>query len=152
MGHMTEINDDFVPDESEQLDQLDPSQSLLDRGVADPLDEGYIAPDDWSPAEGYGNTAAEMREGETLAMRLKQEVPDTGADADETVEDIENESPSEVGVVRAGRLVDANHGYPGEDREAQLVGEDVGIDGAAASAEEAAMHVIDEEWERTQGQ
>ncbi|GAB3623883.1 DUF5709 domain-containing protein [Mariniluteicoccus endophyticus] len=152
MGHMTEINDDFVPDESEQLDQLDPSQSLLDRGVADPLDEGYIAPDDWSPAEGYGNTAAEMRDGETLAMRLKQEVPDTVADADESVEDIENESPAEIGLVRAGRLVDANHGYPGEDREAQLVGEDVGIDGAAASAEEAAMHVIDEEWEGTRGQ
>ncbi|WP_460743319.1 DUF5709 domain-containing protein [Mariniluteicoccus endophyticus] len=149
---MTEINDDFVPDESEQLDQLDPSQSLLDRGVADPLDEGYIAPDDWSPAEGYGNTAAEMRDGETLAMRLKQEVPDTVADADESVEDIENESPAEIGLVRAGRLVDANHGYPGEDREAQLVGEDVGIDGAAASAEEAAMHVIDEEWEGTRGQ
>lgn len=33
----------------------------------------------------------------------------------------------------------------GEDDESELVAEDVGIDGGAASAEEAAMHVIDDE-------
>jgi hypothetical protein len=33
----------------------------------------------------------------------------------------------------------------GEDREGDLVGDDVGVDGAAASAEEAAVHVVDEE-------
>jgi hypothetical protein len=31
----------------------------------------------------------------------------------------------------------------GEDTESHLIGQDVGIDGAAASAEEAAMHVIE---------
>ena len=30
----------------------------------------------------------------------------------------------------------------GEDLEKDLVGDDVGIDGAAASAEEAAVHVV----------
>ena len=30
-----------VPEESEQLDQLEEQRSLVDRGVEDPLDEGY---------------------------------------------------------------------------------------------------------------
>ncbi len=44
--------------------------------------------------------------------------------------------------MRAGRLV-APDGGSGVDDEKDLVGEDVGVDGAAASAEEAAVHVID---------
>ena len=32
-----------------------------------------------------------------------------------------------------------------EDEESALIATDVGIDGAAASAEEAAMHIVDEE-------
>lgn len=145
---MTEIDDEFVPDESEQLDQLSPETSLVDRRVDDPLDEGYVAPDHWSPAEGFGNTAAEMREGETLEQRLKQEVPDVGEDSGDGLADGEltegDLNDGEVGDRRAGRLVDANEGYLGEDTEKDLVGEEVGIDGAAASAEEAAMHVVDE--------
>ncbi|MGZ5410596.1 MAG: DUF5709 domain-containing protein, partial [Aeromicrobium sp.] len=34
----------------------------------------------------------------------------------------------------------------GEDSESELHGTDVGIDGAAASAEEAAVHVIEDEY------
>lgn len=132
--------DEMVPDGSEQLDQLEFDRSLIDRGVADPLDEGYIPPDDWSVAEGFGNTAAEMRQGETLDQRIKQEMPEQ-----ERRFEGEELDDHEVGRRRAGRLVDANQGYPGDDREAQLIGSDVGIDGAAASAEEAAMHIIDED-------
>lgn len=132
--------DEVVPDSSEQLDQLDGDTSLINRGLRDPLEEGYIPPDDWSPAEGFGNTAAEMRQGETLEQRIKQEVPDRRPEEEG---DVLNDH--EVGRQRAGRLVDANDGYPGEDRESQLIGSDVGIDGAAASAEEAAMHIIDED-------
>ncbi len=47
----------------------------------------------------------------------------------------------EVGDRRAGRLVDPNEGI-GEDTEKDMIGEDVGIDGAAASAEEAAVHIV----------
>ncbi len=50
----------------------------------------------------------------------------------------------EVGGRRAGRLVDPDEGT-GEDTEKDLFGTDVGIDGAAASAEEAAMHVVPED-------
>ena len=52
-----------------------------------------------------------------------------------------------MGAERAGRLVDPDEGY-GEDTEKDLVGTDVGIDGAAASAEEAAVHVIPDDGER----
>lgn len=137
------MSDDYepVPDGSEQLDQLGTGESLMDRGV-DPLDEGIIPPDHWSAAEGFGNTADEQAQGETLEQRMVQEEPDYDPKTDTWSED--NLEDREVGDQRAGRLVDANHGYPGEDTEATLVGEDVGIDGAAASAEEAAMHVIDE--------
>ena len=47
----------------------------------------------------------------------------------------------EVGDQRAGRLVDPNEGI-GDDVDSELIGEDVGIDGAGASAEEAAVHII----------
>ena len=49
----------------------------------------------------------------------------------------------EVGDVRAGRLVDPNEGI-GDDEDGDLIGEDVGVDSGAASAEEAAMHIVEE--------
>ena len=49
--------------DSDQLEQLQPNDTLVDRGVPDVLDEGYTAPEKWSPAQGFGNTAAEMRQG-----------------------------------------------------------------------------------------
>jgi len=49
-----------------------------------------------------------------------------------------------VGDERAGRLVAPDEGVR-EDTEKDLDAQDVGIDGAGASAEEAAVHVIDEE-------
>ncbi len=139
---MNDDRDEDVPGEDVQLDQLQPSDSLVNRGVADVLDEGLTAPDHWSPAQGFGNTAAEMRQGETLEQRVAQEEPEVSA-ADDTPWSSHHES-REVGSKRAGRLVDARGGYPGEDTEATAVGHDVGIDGGAASAEEAAMHIIDE--------
>ncbi|MDQ7993247.1 MAG: DUF5709 domain-containing protein [Propionicimonas sp.] len=139
---MTTEYDEAVPDESEQLDQLQPEETLLDRGVDDVLDEGYVTSERWSTAQGYGNTPAEMRRGETLDQRITQETPE--AVPDETPWNADPSEPREVGNRRAGRLVDANGGYTGEDVEAESVGHDVGIDGAAASAEEAAMHIIDD--------
>ncbi|HET9562747.1 MAG TPA: DUF5709 domain-containing protein [Propionibacteriaceae bacterium] len=121
-----------IPDESEQLDQLEPQRSLVDRGVDDVLDEGY------SPPERYSQL---IREGEheTLDERLEEEIPEPDPYA---VEDQgENLDDGEVGDERAGRLVDPNEGI-GPDLESDLVGTDVGIDGAAASAEEAAVHIV----------
>lgn len=132
--------DEVVPEESEQLDQLQPEETLVDRGVDDVLDEGYVTPERWSPAQGFGNTSAEMRRGETLEQRMAQEAPEVVPD--DTPWNPDPSEPREVGKLRAGRLVDANGGYPGEDGEPESIGHDVGIDGGAASAEEAAMHII----------
>ena len=116
--------------------------SLVDnRGLAEPLDEGYSPPEKWSVAEGWGNTPLEEELGETLDMRLAQEEPEP--DPYELAAQETEDVGGEVGSVRAGRLVDEDLGF-GPDTEKDLIGEDVGIDGAGASAEEAAVHVIDD--------
>ena len=130
-----------LPDESEQLDQLQSGDTLVDRGVDDVLDEGYTAPENWSPAQGFGNTAAEMREGESLEQRMAQEHPEP--DPERPVEKWNpSKEPREVGSKRAGRLVDVADGGVYGDHQGEAVAEEVGIDGAAACAEEAAVHVI----------
>lgn len=141
---MTEDFGQPLPDESVQLDQLQADDTLIDRGVGDILDEGVAPPDNWSAGEGFGNTPAEMRRGESLEQRLAQEMPDT-IDAGGPGWDTDPSGVREVGGVRAGRLVDANSGYSGEDTESESIGHDVGIDGGAASAEEAAVHIVGED-------
>jgi len=114
--------------------------SLSDpRGLEEPLDEGYSPPERWSAGQGYGNTPLEEETGESLDQRLEQEVPDPDPYAVP-----QEHVGGEVGTERAGRLVDENEGR-GMDEESELVADDVGIDGAGASAEEAAVHVIDED-------
>lgn len=140
-------DEDFIeetPEASEQLEQLSQADSLIDRGVDDVLDEGYTAPENWSPAQGYGNTAAEMAQGETIDQRIAQEVPETDPNKLEGAWNPNNES-REVGSKRAGRLVAVDGGAALADNERDAVATDVGIDGAGASAEEAAMHIINEE-------
>jgi len=123
-------------------DQLQAEDSLVDRGVEDALDEGYSPPERWSPGEGFGNTAAEELTGETLEQRIAQEEPEPDPYAEAAAEG--EHVGGEVGSQRAGRLVADDEGT-GPDEEKDLVADDIGIDGAGASAEEAAVHVIDEE-------
>jgi len=132
---------EMAPDESEQLDQdpLQPGYSLNDRGVADALDEGYSPPEKYSAAQGFGNTAEEQAEGETLDMRLAQEEPEVWERPERL--DAENIDDGEVGAERAGRLMDPDQGL-GEDVDKDLIGLDAGIDAGAASAEEAAVHIV----------
>ncbi len=127
-------------DRSEELDQLQESDTLDDRGVEDALDEGIVPPQKWSAGQGFGNTAAEEARGETLDQRIAQEEPEVDPlDWDE--EDLDD---SEVGDERAGRLVAPDEGAHGDD-ESAAIASDVGIDGAGATAEEAAMHVVPED-------
>lgn len=125
-------------------DQLTSEDTLDDpeNEVEDELDRGTVPPDRWSAGQGFGNTAYEEATGESLDQRVAQEDPepdpyDATGDDDETLDD------GEVGDERAGRLVDLDEGL-GEDTEKDLVGNDVGIDGAAASAEEAAVHIVED--------
>jgi hypothetical protein len=141
---------DDEPDEG----QLSLEDTLVDRGLDDALDEGYSPPENYLGVTAFGVTGAEATLGESLDQRLTQEVPDdplpsTGPWAPSVVdyEAVPAESdeffdPAEVGATRAGRLVSPDEGY-GPDHEADLIGEDVGIDGGAASAEEAAMHIVE---------
>ena len=64
--------------------------------------------------------------------------------SDEAERETEFPQRNELGDARAGRLVAPDQRF-GEDVDADLVADDVGIDGGAASAEEAAIHVIDDE-------
>jgi hypothetical protein len=132
---------DGLPDESDNLDQLQSEDSLVDRGVDDVLDEGYSPAEKWSAGEGFGTTADEALQGESLDQRIAQEEPDVDPYAEDDGEDLDD---GEVGSERAGRLVAPDEGS-GEDIDSDLFGDDVGIDGAGASAEEAAVHVVDDE-------
>lgn len=127
-------------DHEEELSQMQPYDTLDDRGVEDVLDEGIVPPQKWSPGQGFGNTAAEELQGETLDQRIAQEEPDVDAEQ-WSEEDLDDD---QVGDERSGRLVAPDEGAH-EDTEEDAVATDVGIDGAGATAEEAAMHVIPED-------
>ncbi|MFI9601266.1 MULTISPECIES: DUF5709 domain-containing protein [Streptomyces] len=144
-------DDVYQPDDSEVREDtgvLDPEDTLVYDGVDDPLDRGWSPPERPWAVEHTGVTAAERRQGETLDQRLAEELPEPPAwDGDDMgdCEDSDGELlDNEVGAARSGRLVAPDEGAH-EDDESALVATDVGIDGAAASAEEAAMHVVDEE-------
>ena len=116
-------------------DQLSQEDTLIDRGVDDLLDEGYSPPDKWR----------EPRDHETLDELLSEEEPDPAMQlGDDDEYDSEFIEDDEVGYRRAGRLVAPDEGVDG-DEESDLLASDVGIDGSAASAEEAAVHVIDDD-------
>ncbi len=125
-----------VVESIEESNQLQPSDTLDDPDVDDVLDHGIVTRERWSPAEKFGNTAEEIRRGESLEQRVAQEEPES----DSEQWDEEEDDDHEVGDRRSGRLVMSDEAHH-DDRFAT----DAGIDGAAATAEEAAMHVIDED-------
>lgn len=127
--------------------QLQPADTLDDRGVADMLDEGYSPPERPLAMNATAATGEEVRYGGSLAHRVAAEEPDPAFDTAEP--DVDAVEPGErylgeVGDRRAGRLVASDEGV-GVDDDPELWAGDVGIDGGAASAEEAAVHVIEEE-------
>ena len=142
--------------ELEDYEVKDASDTLDGNPGDDPLDTGVIPPQRESTALRYGSTAAEEEAGESLDQLLAEEEPDDVPDVDdERPEDIAGDDAAADEDVdglllddgpdpRAGRLVAEDEGaHP--DAEADLVARDVGIDGGAASAEEAAVHVVEED-------
>ncbi len=162
----------------DQDDQLQPEDTLEDLGVDDVLDQGFSPPERPLGLDKHGLTDYEQRTGESLDERLDEEVPDVGLSSDyqdplrvsaaedgEVPRDADDElgddrgdvagdrefaEDYEVGDARSGRLVAEDEGVA-PDTEADLVAGDVGIDGAAASAEEAAVHTVDDEDEDALG-
>jgi Family of unknown function (DUF5709) len=129
---------------------LDASDTLAGDPGDDPLDRGVAAPQRWSAAIRHGSTAAEQQAGESLDELLAEEEPDVAGewddeppggpagDEDAGDEDVDGLLLDDGPDPRAGRLV-------AEDEEADLVARDTGIDGGGATAEEAAMHVVDDD-------
>ncbi|MER5860861.1 DUF5709 domain-containing protein [Streptomyces sp. NPDC059688] len=135
-------------EEQEDAGPLDLQDAVGERSYDDILDEGYSPPERPLGVTKHGTTAAEQHEGETLDERLGQEVPDVDAPAGDDIGDLpggEGEPVDpEAGASRAGRLVAPDEGaHP--DTVKEEVAHDVGIDGGAAGAEEAAVHVVEEE-------
>ncbi len=137
-----EIYGDYSVDDEDQPGNI---EDLGDEDVDDELDRGYSPPEKYSAGQGYGNTPWEEEHRETIDQRIGQEEPDPDpyAETDDALIDVDAVDDGEVGDARAGRLVAPDQGL-GEDTEKDLVGEDVGIDGAAASAEEAAVHIVED--------
>ncbi|MCY7396612.1 MAG: DUF5709 domain-containing protein [Nocardioides sp.] len=139
--HDSESYGDYSVDDEDQP-QGDGDSLVDNRGLTEPLDEGYSPPEKWSVAEGFGNTPYEEATGESLDQRIAQEEPEP--DPYEAAErDVDDLDDGEVGDVRSGRLVDPAQGV-GEDVDQEMIATDVGIDGAGASAEEAAMHEVED--------
>jgi hypothetical protein len=127
---------------------LQPEDSLDDRGVLDVLDEGYSPPDRPWELNDYGLTAREAAEHESLNGRLARELPDImipDGDGLGDTSDTDGELyDNEAGTARSGRLIDVE--ATGEiDDYAYLYAVDIGRDGGAASAEEAAVHIVADE-------
>ncbi|MEU9791464.1 DUF5709 domain-containing protein [Streptomyces sparsogenes] len=138
----------YQPDGSEVQDDvglLDASDTLDYRAGDQALDEGYSPPERPWAVEHTGVTAAEQRRGESLDERLAEEVPDIAVPEGDGIGDTWDTDgepiDDEVGDERAGRLIGPDEGAH-ENTESDLVAFDIGLDGAGASAEEAAIHLI----------
>ena len=153
--------------ESADLDDYqvqDSTDTLSGAPGDDPLDRGVVPPERWSAGIRYGTTETEQESGESLDQLLAEEEPDDTLDEIEDEEDEEDDEECENitgdedagdedvdGLLlddgpapRAGRLVAEDEGAH-EDDEEDLVATDVGIDGGGATAEEAAIHIVDED-------
>ena len=134
------------PDEWDAIEDdgvLDASDTLDDNRVPDPLDVGVAAPDRYAGATRFGTTPAEARAGESMDQLLSEEEPDVTVDPDQTDDEDELVRRGFERESRAGRLVAPDEGF-GEDAEKDSVAWDAGVDAGGASAEEAAMHVVDD--------
>jgi hypothetical protein len=157
------IDDDLTSYSVDDEDQLQPEDTLVNEDVEDALDRGYSPPDSPRGAIAFGTTPYEQSLEETIDQRILQEEPDpdsaygaphneSGLDEEERVGgddpdaiDAEDDwlGDREVGSKRAGRLVADDEGAH-EDDEKESWARDVGVDGAGASAEEAAVHIIED--------
>ncbi|MEU3099959.1 DUF5709 domain-containing protein [Streptomyces sp. NPDC006967] len=151
MGSEPMADDAYQPtgsnEEQEDAAPLDMQDALDERTYDDTLDEGYSPPEKPLGVTKHGTTAAEQHDGESLDGRLSQEVPDESAPVTDEVGDLQGGEGGpvdpEAGTARAGRLVAPDEGAH-TDTTKETIAEDVGIDGGAAGAEEAAMHVVED--------
>ncbi|MFF7199555.1 MULTISPECIES: DUF5709 domain-containing protein [unclassified Streptomyces] len=133
---------------SESAGLLRSQEGLDDEEIGDFLDAGYSPPERPLGIGEWGVTAREALSHEDLDHRLAREVGENAVDEGDGIGDASDTDgeliDDEVGDERAGRLlawdtdVTGGRRYDGYDYWAH----DVGIDGGAASAEEAAVHIV----------
>lgn len=183
-----DFDEESTLDDNEVLDPIDESDD--NNPEASVYDTSWVPDDRPSHRTDYGDTLAEMRQGESLDQRLTEDEPDLleqelgdpvdqilgqrsdteddpnyeedpdarlateaeaeddpqlreelaeeGGDTDVPAPEFEEQQP------RAGRLVEPDEGLE-SDTEKDMIAYDAGISGAGASAEEAAVHLTDEE-------
>lgn len=165
--HNENLDSELTSYSLDDEDQLQPEDTLVDDQGEDALDAGYSPADSARGSYAHGVTAHEQTYDESIDERIKQEEADPhsaygrpdnesgldrprigGDDPDSIDADEDWLGDSEVGDARAGRLVAPDEGSH-EDTDKEAWGRDVGIDGGAASAEEAAMHIIDTDEDRS---
>jgi hypothetical protein len=144
-------NDRHESQDLSDYEVLDASDTLDGNPGDDPLDRGLATPDHWSAGLRYAAEGDE--ESESLDEQLAEEEPDITAsdedefwDENETGQEASRDKRGEDADLRTGRLVSEDEDVDsGGDTslvmEDELVAQDVGIDGGAASAEEAAVHL-----------
>ncbi|MBE7371768.1 DUF5709 domain-containing protein [Dermacoccus barathri] len=118
---------------SEFADQASAADDLSGREYEEALDAGITAPEKQPRWADHGGT-------ETLDERLAEETPDVDPDSAYGNPDGVSE---EVDAREAGRLVAPDEGER-EDEEKDLVASDEGYAGGDESAEESAIHVVEE--------
>jgi len=133
-------------DPEEASGVLEPEDTLdYGSGVRDVLDTGWSPPERPWAVNDWGTTEREELAGEGLTGRLARELPDSVSDDGDGLGDTSDTDgellDEEVGDRRSGRLVESEDTWG--DVEPELYATDVGIDGASASAEEAAVHIVD---------
>lgn len=181
---LMDIDEESTLEDNEALDAIDEDDNTQDP-TASIYDTSWVPNDRPDKRTDFGTTLTEMREGESLDMRLSEDEPDvleqalgdpldqidpprgklvdtdetgdaratTTADLDDPeVEELiadaggDTEVPTDDSAQeqpRAGRLVEPDEGLE-SDTEKDMIAYDAGISGAGASAEEAAMHIVDE--------
>jgi hypothetical protein len=146
----------YESNDLEDIQVLDANDTLAGAPGDDPLDRGVITPGRWSRALRYDSTPQDQAVARSLDWELSAEEPDISLDSDTTgqYDDGWDENATEDDIIRlahdngpdprAGRLTR-------DDDSAVLIANadyvayDAGTDGGAATAEEAAVHVVDEE-------
>jgi hypothetical protein len=141
-------NDDTVPEEPDlgASIQLESGETLDGQPGTDAMDALYVAPNRPFGLDDTDTTPAGQRRGDTLDERLAREIPDDvgGAATGPSPEQTEGEIGSEAGQGRAGRLT--ADVVAADSRSTDVLdADDAGLSGGVASAEEAAVHVIDED-------
>jgi hypothetical protein len=152
----------------EDYEVLDSTDTLDGAPGDDPLERGVVTPDRWSAGVRSGTTGEEQAAGESLDELLAEEEPDVtagagddeevddepaddvGLDENATEEDVRRYSLDEGADPRVGRLVaDDEPAYETDDASLvardDLLAYDEGIDSGGATAEEAAIHEVNDD-------